>query len=158
MSTEVTDGITRNTIINEENDEVIMNAVEVVSSLLAIGVVGDDDVRKAVLEEVANEFDFILSVLSQHLDDNSSIIIGNPLVDILELTDCVGPDTIYSALGEAINILLGSGSLDEGVLLTLSDCLGWEKNPESMNPIEAARAIIISLTGSLNKAVIKYSS
>ena len=132
--------------------------LEMLISLLAIGSVGDEHIRSGVIEEVANIFDELLSFTASYIDPSATSLIGSPLVDVFELTECIGAETLYEAIAESINVLVGDDDLDYDSVEILADCLGWEAYPDKNHPIKTASGIIMSLAGSINKAILNYLS
>ncbi len=130
--------------------------IEMLVSLLAIGSVGDEQVRSGVIEEVANIFDELLSLTANYIDPSASGLIGHPLVDIFELADCIGAEALYEAIAGSMNALVGNSDLDYDAVEILADCLGWEAQPDKNHPIKTASGVIMSLAGSINKAIINY--
>ncbi|MEB3847067.1 MAG: hypothetical protein GSR74_03725 [Desulfurococcales archaeon] len=130
--------------------------LEMLVSLLAIGSVGDEQVRSGVIEEVANIFDVLLSITASYIDPSATDLVGHPLVDIFELTECVGSEALYEVIAGSMNALAGNGDLDYDAVEILADCLGWEAQPDKSHPIKTASGVIMSLAGSINKAIINY--
>ncbi|MCE4620690.1 MAG: hypothetical protein F7C33_06690 [Desulfurococcales archaeon] len=130
--------------------------LEMLVSLLAIGSVGDEEVRSGVVEEVANIFDELLSLTASYIDPSAAGLIGYPLVDIFELTECIGTEALYEVIVGSVNTLAGNADLDYDTVDILADCLGWEEQPDKNYPIRTASGVIMSLAGAINKAIINY--
>jgi len=131
--------------------------IDLMASLLSIGVAGDEEIKGVVIEEIANIFDSLLSQVSSMINPEASKIIGPPLVDLFEIVECVGIDALEDALSNAFKILANSEGSHVETVRVLSDCLGWKNEPPLDEPVLTASALIMSLTGALNKAIIKYN-
>ncbi len=130
--------------------------LEMLVSLLAIGSVGDEQVRSGVVEEVANIFDELLSITASYIDPSATDLIGHPLVDIFELAECIGTEALYEVIAGSMNALAGNNGLDYDAVEILADCLGWDAQPDKNHPIKTASGVIMSLAGSINKAIMNY--
>ncbi|MEB3806340.1 MAG: hypothetical protein GSR73_02355 [Desulfurococcales archaeon] len=124
-------------------------------SLVSIAVVAGDP--RDPLFKAADIYDLLLFEAKEGIIGDASSIVSHPLVDILELTECLGPDAVYSLLVYAISSLLGGEEkeIDPSLLQVFADCMGWEYRLDTATPLHLASAIMMSLTGALNKALVK---
>ncbi|MCE4601515.1 MAG: hypothetical protein F7C38_08195 [Desulfurococcales archaeon] len=124
-------------------------------SLVSIAVVAGDP--RDSLFKAADVYDLLLFEAKEDIIGDASSIVSHPLVDILELTECLGPDAVYNVLVYALSSLLGreEREIDPSLLRVFADCMGWEHRLDTATPLHLASAIVMSLTGALNKALVK---
>ncbi len=113
----------------------------------------DRGLEKDLVVEAASIFqEAILPELVGLVDEEAASLIEGPVVDIVELVDCVGGDIVGEALNWAYSVLAGRSVEGEPEGLDiLADCLGWAEDPESLPPSLKASLVIASLIASLNK-------
>lgn len=132
--------------------EEILSRLDLMVSLLSISLMEEES---EILDNAINLYDEVLFSIREKIPQESSGVIGYPLVDALELTDCLGPDAIYEILAYAINTLYGLPVETPVKLIEVfTDCLGWATEPTRLPPTIVAGGILASFTGSLNKALI----
>lgn len=151
------DGITRTgdhllTLGEEEEVEALLDSLELAVSLLAMSVAAHD---KGLIEEAAGLFDEVIYRLKDHMPEDAARVIGYPLVDALELVECLGGEAVIEALAYAVRVLMETPTEEPVKLIEVySDCLGWEGDPQSLPPTVIAGAILASFTAALNKTIL----
>ncbi len=131
----------------------------IISSLLATALL-DPESEFDLVAEATEVFQYnVLLPLRGEIDPEAASLIEGPVVDIVELVDCVGPDAIEDAINWAYSVLGGGFAVDEPEALdVLADCLGWGISPAEATPVLKASLLIASLTASFNKYLASRSS
>lgn len=157
MSVDSMDALKSNyeVMIGQETDEELqrtLTKLDLVVSLLSIAMVDDN---REMLEEAVGLFDEILFELRSRVPSEASQIIGYPLVDALELMDCIGADAVYEILAYAIGTLyLAPVEAPTKLIDVYSDCLGWASDPSTLPPTIIAGGVVASFTAALNKTLL----
>ena len=122
------------------------------ASLITTALLEKSLEKELVLEAASIFQEAILPELVGLVDGSAASLIEGPVVDIVELVDCVGGDTVGEALYWAYSILVGKNVENEPENLgIIADCLGWAEDPENLPPSLKASLLIASLIASLNK-------
>jgi len=122
------------------------------ASLLATALL-EPSVAVDLVAEATRVFqEGVLFRVAGYIDPEAAKLIEGPVVDVLELVDCVGADVVGDAINWAYGVLTGEASAPqpEGFEV-LADCLGWARDPGELPPSLAASLLIASLTASFNK-------
>ncbi len=121
-------------------------------SLVVAGLVEPSVADELVAESVEIFEESILLPASPRIRGEASSLLEGPIVDIVELVDCLGGDLVEASLVWAYRVLVEEDPEEppEGLGL-LADCLGWAAAPEEVDPETAASLVIMSVTASYNK-------
>ncbi|MEB3773788.1 MAG: hypothetical protein GSR86_02520 [Desulfurococcales archaeon] len=121
-------------------------------SLLGISVVVRGSVRAETLAYASIIYEELLNNLKDKIPEGSSTLINPPLVDALELADCIGAEELRSILEWAVYTLYGAlEPIDIELLEAYAECLGWDRGPIGVDDRILAGSVILSFTGSFNK-------
>ena len=121
-------------------------------SLLGISVVVRGSVKAETLAYASIIYEELLGNVKDKIPEGSSTIINPPLLDALELADCMGAEELRSVLEWAIYTLYGvMEPVDIELLEAYAECLGWERGPIGLDDKIVAGGVILSFTGSFNK-------
>ncbi len=133
--------------------ESLEGEIDLIVSLLATAIVAGEVERELVDQATAVFEATIIPSIRENIVEGASTVIGYPLVDAVELVDCIGPEALADTLSWAVGALAYYPSQahagDEVHLY--ADCLGWEADPGNLPPLTAASAVIASFVAALNK-------
>ena len=142
-------GISQVGVVGPDED---LERLDLFYSLLGISVVVRGDVRAETLAYASIIYEELLNNIKDKIPEGSSAIINPPLVDALELADCIGAEELRAILEWAVYTLYGVlEPIDVGLLEAYAECLGWERGPIGLDDKILAGGIILSFTGSFNK-------
>ncbi len=78
-------------------------------------------------------------------------VIGEAVVDALELVRCMGAEALGESAEWAFKTLAGLDYPKPEALKAFASCMGWSVDPDSLPPLTAAAAVVLSLNAAFNK-------
>ncbi len=134
-------------------------AASVAVSLVVAGLLEPDVADEVVAESVSIFEDSILLPASPRIRGEASALLEGPIVDIVELVDCLGGDLVEESILWAYNVLVeGSSEPHPEELAFLADCLGWSVSPGEVDSETAASLVIMSITAAYNKYLARLAA
>ncbi|MEB3778621.1 MAG: hypothetical protein GSR85_00085 [Desulfurococcales archaeon] len=139
-----------------EDPSELLDKLDLFYSLLGISLVVRGRVKVETVAYASIIYDEILGELKDHIPEYSHKVINTPIVDSVELAECMGPEALRLVLEWSAKTLLGGDDqVEPGVVEAYSECIGWSIPPLDLAPDILAGAIIASFTGSFNRYVTR---
>lgn len=121
-------------------------------SLVVASLIEPSVAQEVIAESVSIFEDAILLPVSSRIRGDASALLEGPIVDIVELVDCLGGDPVEESIVWAYRVLMeGSEEPHPEGLDFVADCLGWGASPREVDSETAASLVIMSITAAYNK-------